>query len=175
MTNFAKRAPLRRTARGLDDQTALGLFERTTWGVLSTVGLEGLPYGAPINHVLDQSGAKPCLYFHTPLAGRRITNLRHNPEASFVVVENVGTIPGTFSAAYMSAIAEGPVEFVEDPAAKREVLRLFAARLAPEEAKPGEDYIESRVHEVAILKMNVEFLCGKGRDMRDCSEESQGA
>lgn len=167
MIAFAKRVPLRRTARGLSDEAALAVLRRTTWGVLSTTGPDGAPYGTPINHVLDERGPKPRLLFHTAPAGRRLDNLRHRPEASFVAVDGAETLPDKFSTAYQSAIAEGPVEIVEDPEAKREALRFFVATLAPDFTQRGEKHIAHRLHECLVLSLTIEYLCGKGREKRE--------
>jgi uncharacterized protein len=158
---------LRRQARKIDDEAALGVLRRCTWGVLSTVGVDGLPYGVPINYVLDARGAEKCLIFHAAVEGRKLDNLRHCPHAAFVAVEGAETLPDKFSSAYASAMVSGPVAIIDDPDVKRASLRFFVETLAPAFRERGDKHIEHSLHKCCVLKLTIASLCGKCRERRE--------
>lgn len=155
--------PLRRVKRKLDDEAALDLLRRRTWGVLSLVGPDGEPYGVPINHVLLEEGGKKRLLFHCAREGRKIDCLKRTPRASFVAVENPETLPDKFSTAYASALVSGPVEIVDDPDEKRALLAAFVRGLAPAFQERGRKHIEHSLKNCLVLTLEIEHLCGKGR------------
>lgn len=154
---------VRREDRKMDDEAALSLLSRCTWGVLSTVGPDGAPYGTPLNYVLDARASQKYLILHASIEGRKLDNLRQNPRASFVAVEEAEVLPDKFSTAYASAIVEGTVEIVEDPETKRDYLRCIVAALAPAFQERGDKHIENYLQKCCVLKLAIESLCGKRR------------
>ena len=156
--------PVRRKDRQIDDEAAFALLRRCVWGVLSTVGPTGAPYGTPINYALDERASQKHLIFHAALEGRKLANLRQTPRASFAIVAETAIMPDKFSTAYASVIVEGSVEIVEDPEAKREYLRLFVTALAPAFLEGGDKHIENNLRKCVVLKLAIESLCGKSRN-----------
>ena len=155
--------PLRRTARKLEDDAALGILRRCTWGFLSLAGADGTPYGLPINYTLLEGEGAPRLVFHCAREGRKILCLRQNPRAHFTAVEGAETLPDKFSTAYASAMVSGPVAIVDDPDEKRRLLRALVEGLAPDFRKRGDRHIEHRLQDCLVLVLTIEQLCGKGR------------
>ncbi|MFP5259272.1 MAG: pyridoxamine 5'-phosphate oxidase family protein [Acidobacteriota bacterium] len=147
----------------MDEETALAILRRATWGVLSTVGPDGLPYGTPLNYALDERLPQKYLLFHAALEGRKLINLAHAPRASFVVVDKARMLPEKFSTDFASVIVEGPVEFVVDAEAKRERLRLLVAALSPEHRQAGEMHIEKHLSNCCVFTLAVDSLSGKSR------------
>jgi nitroimidazol reductase NimA-like FMN-containing flavoprotein (pyridoxamine 5'-phosphate oxidase superfamily) len=158
---------LRRKARKIDDQAALDVLRRCDWGVLSTIGVDGLPYGVPLNYVLDARNAEKYLLFHAATQGRKLDNLRHCPQAAFVAVEGAETLPDKFSTAYASAMVSGPVAIIDDPDAKRAALRFFVETLALPFRERGDKHIEHRLHDCCVLKLTIASICGKRRERRE--------
>ena len=54
---------------GMDD--AINFLTEHEYGVLSTVGTDGQPYGVPLNYVYKDN----CIYFHCALTGHKIENI----------------------------------------------------------------------------------------------------
>lgn len=159
--------PLRRRSRRLPDDEALDVLRRCTWGFLSLVGPDGAPYGVPLNHALQEDAAGRRLVFHCAREGRKLDCLRSCPRASFVAVEGAETLPDKFSTAYASVLVSGPVAVVDEPAAKRELLRFLVGRLAPDHAERGEKHIAHRLDDCLALVLDIESLCGKRRPKAD--------
>jgi len=155
--------PIRRKDRALDQQAAMDLLASADWGVLSTVGPDGAPYGTPLNFALDTRQDQTALVFHAALEGRKLDNLRQTPCASFVVVAMAELLPEKFSTAYASVIAEGPVTIVEDLEEKRDCLRLLVSALTPRFRESGEAHIEKHLDNCCVLRLAIESLTGKQR------------
>lgn len=158
---------LRRKSRKIEDDEALGILRRCTWGFLSIVGPDETPYGVPLNYVLHEQGEEKHLIFHCPCEGRKIDYLRLRPQAAFVAVEGAETLPDKFSTAYGSAMVSGRVERVDDPEAKRAFLKFFVHRLAPDFQERGDKHIEHRLNDCCVLKLKIESICGKRRKKED--------
>ena len=52
--------PMRRSERELSFEQAVEIMNSGSWGVLSTVGADGYPYGVPVNYAYDDGK----IYFH---------------------------------------------------------------------------------------------------------------
>jgi hypothetical protein len=159
--------PLRRQNRKIDEAEALDVLRRCDWGVLSTIGADGMPYGVPLNYALDERGEDRKLVFHAALAGRKLDNLRHCPQAAFVAVLGAETLPEKFSTAFASVMVSGPVAIIDDPDAKRAALRFFVNALAPGFDERCGKHIEHRLHECCVLELRIIDLCGKRREKRE--------
>lgn len=110
-----------------------------------------------------ENGQDRKIIFHCAREGRKIDYLTLRPQAAFVVVEDAAMLPDKFSTAYASAMVSGRVAIVDDPEAKRELLKFFVQKLAPDYLGRGDKHIEHRLHECLVLQMEVESICGKGR------------
>ena len=58
--------PMRRSERELSFEQAVEIMNSGSWGVLSTVGADGYPYGVPVNYAYDgffvnRNQPKPCI------------------------------------------------------------------------------------------------------------------
>ena len=51
---------MRRMDRKISDNQARELLKNNTYGVLSTIGVDGYPYGVPLNYVFFND----AIYFH---------------------------------------------------------------------------------------------------------------
>ena len=104
---------LRRTSRKIENDEALGILRRCTWGFLSIVGPNATPYGVPLNYALLEQDGEKHLIFHCAPEGRKLDYLKLQPQAAFVAVEGAETLPDKFSTAYASAMVSGSIEIVE--------------------------------------------------------------
>ena len=94
---------LHRSDRAASPAQAREILDRAEWGVLSTVGEAGWPYGVPLNHVR----VGDVLYMHCALDGHKLDNLEHEPRASYCAVALHQVKPAELSTRFESAIAFG--------------------------------------------------------------------
>ncbi|MFO8148864.1 MAG: pyridoxamine 5'-phosphate oxidase family protein [Trueperaceae bacterium] len=94
---------MRRSDRQLGDAEARDVLTRGAYGVLSTVGRGGEPYGVPLSYCV-LGGA---VYLHCAREGRKLDHLAREPRVSFCVVGATRVIPEEFGTLYESAVVEG--------------------------------------------------------------------
>lgn len=113
------------------------------------------PYVIPVSFVLDGDG----LYVHSADHGRKLRVLRKNPHVCFEV--DGGVEVATAKSAcdvgmrFRSVVGFGAVSFVEDPAEKARVLRLFIDKYTPKLSRemPEHELAKTVVWRVAIARM----------------------
>lgn len=151
--------PLRREDRRLDDDAAMDLLKRGEYGILSTTGADGRPYGIPVNYVVEED----AILFHCAKEGRKIENIMANPVASFCVVGRTELVPEKFSTRYESVVVSGTADLIEDVTLKREALRALIAKYASDHAVAGEAYMDKLMDRTAIVRIAIDHLAGKAR------------
>ncbi|SHI97127.1 pyridoxamine 5'-phosphate oxidase family protein [Lutispora thermophila] len=148
---------MRRIDKAMDEGTALELLKRCEYGVVSTVGSDGYPYGVPVNYAYKDN----VIYFHCATEGHKLDNIMENPKASFCIVGNTELIPSKFSTKYESVIAFGKASIVEDDNEKREALREIIKKYSPDYIESGEKYIANDSKKANIVKIEIEHMTGK--------------
>lgn len=74
---------IRRKDRAVDENAALEILKSGSFGVLSTIGADGYPYGVPVNYAYNDGK----IYFHCAKnVGHKQDNLRFSGKVSFTVV-----------------------------------------------------------------------------------------
>ena len=150
--------PIRRNDREIDEQDARQLLNRGEYGVLSTVGPDGLPYGVPLSYVLR--GAE--IYFHSAPEGRKIENLSPGAQASFCVVGATEVQPEMFSTRYESAIVCGEVhELLGEE--KLRALGWLVQKYSPDFREQGDEYITDAHTRTRVFALRVRRITGKRR------------
>ena len=79
--NNNKWRQIRRKDRVLDRNGAEDILKKGTYGVLSTFGQDGYPYGVPVNYFYKDGH----IYFHCAVEGHKMDNLANCPQVSFTV------------------------------------------------------------------------------------------
>ena len=144
---------------GDEDQT-LDILNRSEYGILSTIGVDNVPYGVPMNFVYEDG----VIYFHCAKAvGYKVSNIIHNSNACFTVINDVCLQPKTFSTKYSSAIVFGKVSIVEDEDEKKKGLEALIKKLSPEYIESGMKYIDKSASQTYVLKMEITEMTGKGK------------
>jgi uncharacterized protein len=148
---------MRNNKRQVSESESLAILETGEYGVFSTVGDNGYPYGVPVSYVLiDRS-----IYFHCATEGAKLNNIRNNNKVSFSVVGNTEVIPHKFTTKYESVIVFGTAEEVSDKDEKEKVLMAIAEKYSKDFLKEGRSYIERAVDQTSIVKINIEHISGK--------------
>ncbi len=150
------RQPVRRSDRELPPAEAARVLEQGEFGVLSTCGEDGVPYGVPLSYVYD--GA--TIAFHSATAGHKIRNIRRNALACFTVVGRTERLPGKFSTRYESAIAFGQLAEVQGER-KAALLRALVQKYDAAHLQKGEAYLRHDADHTAVFELRILRLSGK--------------
>ena len=58
--------------RKIDDTIALKLLTKGSYGILSTIGKDGFPYGVPLNYTYLENS----IWFHCGINGHKLDNIK---------------------------------------------------------------------------------------------------
>ena len=152
---------IRRKDRQLDDESALlDILMNGEYGVLSTVGSEGQPYGVPISYVLDGN----AIYVHCAPEGHKLDNIAHQPQVSFCVVGMAQPIyDQSFSTYYTSVIAFGKMVEVTNESEKINALTMLCEKYLPEHMDKVADNIAMSLSRTAVYRLDIERMTGKSK------------
>ena len=103
---------MRRKDRQVSDEEAMAYLKAAEYGVLSTVGPDGGPYGVPLTYAVEEDGKG--LVFHCARDGYKLACFAANPRAHFVAVQETNVLPEEFSIEYKSVMVSGLLEEIED-------------------------------------------------------------
>jgi nitroimidazol reductase NimA-like FMN-containing flavoprotein (pyridoxamine 5'-phosphate oxidase superfamily) len=157
MSDHALRT-MRRQDREIDEQEARKILSAGQYGVLSTVGIDGDPYGVPVSYVYHDGE----IFIHSAPEGRKVENLSPGAHVSFCVVGATELQPEMFSTRYESAIATGEVhELFDQP--KLDALRWLIAKYSPDFQSEGAQYIVTRLNDTRVFALHIAHLSGKRR------------
>lgn len=153
---------MRRKDRLLSQEEAKTVLRHGTYGILSTVGPDGYPYGVPISYVFDEE--KNIIFMHCAKeTGHKYENILFSPKACFTVVGDTETLPEKFSVKYESAIVFGTIELWQE---KLPVLMALVEKYCPGLEEKGLVYAQKALERVTILALHMESLTGKARKNR---------
>lgn len=150
---------MRRKEKQLAQEELLDILKQGEYGVLSTVGNNGMPYGVPVNYLYEEG----VIYFHCSLEGHKVDNMRENPKVSFCVVTDVSLIPDDFNTRFRSVIAFGKVRQVTDKTEKLEIYRKLIRKFSSDYIAEGEEYIQKAGDKASIYTIVVEHMTAKGK------------
>jgi nitroimidazol reductase NimA-like FMN-containing flavoprotein (pyridoxamine 5'-phosphate oxidase superfamily) len=124
----------------------------------------GYPYIVPLNYGYCDN----ALYFHCAKEGKKIDLIRLNNKVGFEI-ENFSRInkseqPCKWSMHYLSLIGTGEIEIIEDTADKKKGLDIIMNHYGKTTAN---EYVESHVNNIVILKLNIKELTAKGNGVRE--------
>ena len=134
------------------------ILARGEYGVLSTLGPDGQPYGIPVNYAYRH----PILYFHCAQDGHKIDNLRYNPRVAFCVVGTTRVLPEQFATEYESAMAFGVASEVTGPE-RLDALIWLLEKYSPEHVDAGKAYIARKAQVTKVIKIEITELTAKAR------------
>jgi len=150
--------PVRRKDREITPQEAARLLDAAEYGVLSTVGEDGQPYGVPLSFV-HKGGS---IYFHCAVSGQKLDHIESNPKVSFCVVGRTRVLPESFATEYESAVAFGTAAEVGGEERYRALVWLLE-KYSPAFVEEGKRYIESKDQATKVVKIDILHVAGKAR------------
>ncbi len=154
---------MRRKDRQMNQEAAIDLLLRGEYGVLSSVDVEGQPYGVPVNYVFDGNDG---IYFHCSREGHKLDNLRTNPRVSFTIVGNHQIMDWKFTTAYESVIVFGIVQEVEEDE-KYLGLKMLAQKFSPIYMEEFEKDIEKAMIPTLVFRIKILQITGKERNFEN--------
>jgi nitroimidazol reductase NimA-like FMN-containing flavoprotein (pyridoxamine 5'-phosphate oxidase superfamily) len=149
---------MRRSDRAIAESEAKEILQKAEYGILSTVSLDGQPYGVPLSF----SYTGNAIYFHCAAKGHKLENLSINNRVSFCVVGRTHVLPEEFATNYESVIVFGEAfEITGDE--KRQGLVEILKKYCPDVIEKGLQYIESDGRKTRVYKIGIESMSGKSR------------
>lgn len=149
---------MRRKDREIELNEIVEILKRCEYGILSTIGENGYPYGVPVNYVyMDKA-----IYFHCAVQGQKLDNLRNNNKVSFCVVGETRVLPEQFSTKYESIIVFGKANEIYDNEKNAALLEIIN-KYSKEYVEKGKQYIKNANENVKVIKINIEHISGKAR------------
>lgn len=149
---------IRRSNREITSQEARAILNCAEYGVLSTIGKDGQPYGVPLSYVYKNDG----IYFHCALSGHKLDNIEHNAKVSFCVVGNTKVLPDKFAVEYESTVAFGVVSEVNGTERHKALLWLLE-KYCPDFIEEGKLYVEQKDKTTKVFKIEINHVSGKAR------------
>lgn len=150
---------MRRKDRQIPNEEAIALLKQQQYGVLSTMGRDGYPYGVPLSFVYEDPG---LITFHCAVEGHKIDNLAYCSKACFTVVGPTEPLPEQFSTRYISAICFGTLRELTGEEKVQGLLK-FGTKYAPQFLEKGAKYTQAAKDRTRVYEMQVEQLTGKAR------------
>ena len=147
---------IRRKDREIAENEAIRLLVQGKYGILSTSGSDGQPYGIPLSYVYKNN----CIYFHCALSGHKLENIADNPNVSFCVVGKTNLLPFKFGNEYESVVVFGVASDVHG-AERSKALLLLLEKYSPGFIEQGKKYIEKKDKATTVMKITVKSLTGK--------------
>ncbi len=147
---------MRRKDKEIGTDEAIDFLTECEYGVLSTVGNDGQPYGVPLNYAYKDN----CIYFHCTLTGHKIDNIDNNPKVSFCVVGDTKVLPSEFSTNYVSAVVFGVASEIQGTE-RYNALVLLLEKFSPDFLEEGKKYIEKLDKATKVIKIEIQHISGK--------------
>lgn len=151
---------IRLTDRIVNDEKAIEIITNGSYGVLSTIGEDGYPYGVPLNYIYFDS----CICFHCAQEGHKLENIDFNNKVSFCVVTKSDVLSNEFDTDYESAIAFGTAIVVTDDSEKKDILLSVLNKYSADYLKAGNNYMKKYWDNTKVIKMNIVHLSGKAHE-----------
>lgn len=164
---------MRRSKQALSAEECAQILQRNTSGVLALADRDQMPCAVPLSYVWDGQS----LYFHCADQGEKLDIARENPKASFCVIDRDDVDPEKFTTRYLSVIAKGSIQILEDEAEICQALMWLGEKYS---GRMGEkairEHIESAWDHVKIIKLTPFEITGKmgSQVRRERMEQNEG-
>ena len=146
--------------RVVNDDKTIEIIKKGSYGVLSTIGEDGYPYGIPLNYTYFNK----CICFHCAQEGHKLDNINFSNKVSFCVVTKSDVLGNEFDTDYESAIAFGKAAVITDDSEKRDILLSVLNKYSADYLKAGNNYMKKYWDETKVIKIRIEHLSGKAHE-----------
>ena len=146
--------------RVINNEKAIEIIKKGSFGVLATIGKDGYPYGVPLNYTYFDN----CICFHCAQEGHKLDNINFDNKVSFCVVTKSDVLANEFDTDYESAIAFGKATVITDDSEKKDILLSVLNKYSSDYLKAGDNYMKKYWDETKVLKIRIEHLSGKAHE-----------
>lgn len=136
----------------------MAVLEAGEYGVISSVGNDGQPYGIPVSYAIHEG----AIHFHSAMEGRKIDNFRANEKVSFCVIGKTEVLPEKFSTRYESVVVFGKITVLEGEEKTRSLQSLIT-KYSPEHINEGDEYIQALHERTKAISISIDEISGKAR------------
>ncbi|MDP2875356.1 MAG: pyridoxamine 5'-phosphate oxidase family protein [Holophaga sp.] len=150
---------IRRRDRAITETEAWEILAQSEWGVLSTLGEDGWPYGVPVNHVVLDGR----IYLHCAQAGHKLENLAFESRVSYCAVASSEVLPAELSTNFESVVLFGRAIAVNDDTEKRRALEALLTRFAPQHPAEGAEAMRTEFSRTTVVRITPDHISGKAR------------
>ena len=148
---------MRNAKRQISIEESMEILKAGEYGVFSTVGSDGYPYGVPVSYVVMDN----AIYIHCAMEGNKLDNIRHEAKVSFSVVGDNDLAPEKFTTRYESVIVYGHAEEIKALDEKERALLAIIYKYSKDFLTEGKAYIATAISVTHIIKINIDHLTGK--------------
>jgi len=147
---------MRRHDKEISREAAEAILQAGEYGVLSTMGDNGYPYGVPLSYSYKNN----CIYFHCAREGHKLDNIKNNEKVSFCVVGKTEVLPEDFNTRYQSVIVFGKASELQGQE-KHDALVSLLEKYSAGFIEKGLEYIKKDSELAKIIKIEIEHITGK--------------
>lgn len=180
---------MRRADREMDRDFAYSIVDKSEFGTIATSGKDGIPYAVPVSTARDGD----TIYIHGSCEGRKIGNIRENPNVSIAFVGDVKVpspidasefemakdaktslgklVSKKFTTEFESAVIFGKAYVVEDDREKVHGLKLISEKYTPGNMPYFDSAIEASLERTCVVKIEIESITGKRKKYDSSGEE----
>lgn len=151
---------MRKSHMNMEVEDIKVLLKDSEYGIISTMGEDGYPYGFPMSYVYLNN----YIYFHCGLKGHKIDNILYNNRVSMTVVGESSLIPELLDTNYKSIVLFGKIFKVSDEEEKITALREIVKKYAKGFTLEGDRSIVEEKHITNVFKIEIEHITGKVRE-----------
>lgn len=141
----------------LSEEEAIKILESGEFGVLSTAGLNGYPYGVPLNYIY----ADGKIYIHSAVTGSKLKCFENDSRVSFCVVGKADLVQEDVNTLFESVILFGKISEITDQEARMDVFEKFIRILCPDFVSGGMEYIKENQAGARVYAIDIEYMTGK--------------
>ena len=140
-------------------EECIELLKNETRGVLSVLGDDDYPYGAPINHFYDEESGN--IYFHIgSQRSHRTDAIRKHDKVSLCVYDQGWRKEGEWALNVKSVIVFGRIAIVEDKDRIIDITSKLTRKFTLDEEYLKKE-LENNLHRTWLLELTVEHISGK--------------
>lgn len=149
---------LRRKDMQVEDALVEELLVQGEYGVISTIGEDGYPYGVPMSYVYEDGK----IYFHCGREGHKIDNFSYSDKVSFSLVYETEVVAENLDHHYKSVIVFGRLVELEGEE-KIRGLRSLVRKYAGAYEGVGDLSIAQEKDITRVFRIDIEHREGKFR------------